>query len=78
MKVERVGKAIKMVRDENDAPKKERDWNKSPSEKSREEYNAEREDYYLNFPTVEEAHEALIKVQSIGDFDKACVWLDKQ
>lgn len=45
---------------------------------TRQVYNSWRKDYHLCFATEDEAKKALVKVNEIGDFDRAAAWLDKQ
>jgi hypothetical protein len=49
-----------------------------PNKITRQEYNSWRTHYTLSFDTETEAINAYNKVLSIGDFDKAADWLDKQ
>lgn len=41
-------------------------------------YNSWRNDYRISFETETKAKAAEAKVNALGDFDKACAWLDKQ
>lgn len=69
------GDVLMITRDEKDKPKQPRSLEHP---KNAAEYNAQRHSYSLHFSDPAEAKAALAKVNSIGDFDKAAAWLDKQ
>lgn len=69
---------LTITRDENDKPQVIVDLMGNDRAKNAAEFNSRRKDYKLRFDTKAEAEAALAKVISIGDFDKAAAWLDKQ
>lgn len=77
MKARRDGRDIIMERTETDAPVTPRPYPR-PTHVTPAVFNSWRKDYRLHFDSENEAQFALIKVNLIGDFDKAAAWLDKQ
>lgn len=77
MKVTVDERFLLMVRDEKDKPLVKEPYPR-PKNFSPGEFNSWRDEYRLSFSTNEEAQKALIKVNKLGDFDKAAAWLDKQ
>lgn len=77
-------KTILMVRDENDLPMIERPMFESMEEMRKAIkavpgiYNRWRDQYDMAFDSEQEAKAAVERIKSLGDFDKAAAWLDKQ
>lgn len=77
MTVTLEGTSLHMIRTESDKPKVQQPYPR-PEKVTPAEFNSWRGDYWLYFTTQKEAEAALVKVKSIGDFDEAARWLDKQ
>jgi len=77
MKANLTGKFLLVERTATDKPVVPQPYPR-PAKPSAAEFNSWRKDYRISFDTESEAKRAFDTVNSIGDFDRAAAWLDKQ